>query len=249
MIKLARTVPPEYLTSEKVKTLTDKFKVDSSPVWNHKSIKSTLLSMSSYKCCYCECKLQTEDSYMEVEHFKCKDFYPDDVVNWSNLLPACKRCNGCKGNIDVIKIPIINPTEDTPSDHLEVGLARLYAVKGSQKGENSIVQLELNCEDRLVINRFKIWDSMLGKLEELQLNLGSLSPKILNVKLKSILTWCQKDRPYSAVLATLLHSSVSYVQIRQYLMDNNIWSDQLSELHDETASLKLGMRRTVLYPD
>ena len=42
------------------------------------------------------------------------DDYPDEVVDWDNLLPSCKRCNTTKGTHDVVTEPIINPFDIDP---------------------------------------------------------------------------------------------------------------------------------------
>ena len=92
MIKLQREPKPEFLTKEKVSDLTAHFKANPKvTVWKHEEIGKILLKSSTNKCAYCECVLQIEDSYMQVEHFKDKDTYPDDVINWDNLLPSCER--------------------------------------------------------------------------------------------------------------------------------------------------------------
>ncbi len=119
MIKLIRPPAPDRLTPETVKELTEEFKSDSNKtVWNKDYIKKALLEMSHNKCCYCECKIDEESKYLEVEHFHPKSIYKDEVVVWDNLLPSCKRCNGRKGDRDTLKEPVINPAADEPKDHL-----------------------------------------------------------------------------------------------------------------------------------
>ena len=109
MIKLERSFPPIFLTSIEVKRLTEEYKTTKNSVWNIVELKKALLETSYGKCAYCECDLTVESKYMEVEHFRDKDSYPDDVVEWLNLLPSCKRCNGAKGTHDTVIEPIVNP--------------------------------------------------------------------------------------------------------------------------------------------
>jgi len=126
MIQLSRITKPKQLTSELQISLTEKFKSEKTSVWNLSFIKESLLKMSNDKCCYCECNINEESKYMEVEHFYCKDLYPNLVLDWDNLLPACKRCNGHKLNHDPKKEPIINPVENNPQNHLLLRNYRLF---------------------------------------------------------------------------------------------------------------------------
>ena len=123
MIKLNRPPKPIYLSPEKELELVEKFKESGSAVWKAADITEPLLEASSKKCAYCECRLQEADSYMEVEHFRHKDEYADNVVDWENLLPSCKRCNTKKGTHDVVREPIVNPFDETPGDHLQLDIA------------------------------------------------------------------------------------------------------------------------------
>jgi uncharacterized protein (TIGR02646 family) len=119
MIKLKRPPAPAELSQEEVNRLTDEFKRNpDKPVWKKDFITKVLLEMSHGKCCYCECKIDEESKYMEVEHFHPKNQYKDEVVLWDNLLPSCKKCNIRKKEHDTIKEPIVNPAEDEPKEHL-----------------------------------------------------------------------------------------------------------------------------------
>src|SRR5437868_15151041 len=93
MIRLTRPPSPAELTQQVQQELTALFKADGKVVWDRGFIKDTLRLMSSGKCSYCECSLGEESKYLEVEHFADKHSYPDQVVDWLNLLPACKHCN------------------------------------------------------------------------------------------------------------------------------------------------------------
>lgn len=125
MIKLKCANPPTYLSYQKKQDLTDKYKTHGTNVWNKKEIKDALLRISHDKCAYCECEIGSAAGYLEVEHFIAKSIDPDKVLEWENLLPSCKSCNGKKGSHDVIAEPIINPYKDEPKNHLSFIHARL----------------------------------------------------------------------------------------------------------------------------
>ena len=96
MIKLDRTPKPVELTTALQVALTDEFKLTGKSVWNIDFIKKALLGFSNDKCCYCEANINEESKYLEVEHFHHKDTYKEEVLEWENLLPSCKKCNGTK---------------------------------------------------------------------------------------------------------------------------------------------------------
>ena len=93
MIQLQAKPRPPQLTDDLVAQLTADFKATQNAVWNKLYIKTALLEISHGKCCYCECNIKEESKYMEVEHFYAKSIYPEEVLDWRFLLPACKRCN------------------------------------------------------------------------------------------------------------------------------------------------------------
>lgn len=82
MIHIERTGKPEELTDDVVKQKTELYKNDhSKTVWKEKYIYDALMAMSYNKCCYCECLLNEESKYMEIEHFHDKSSYPEEVEN------------------------------------------------------------------------------------------------------------------------------------------------------------------------
>ncbi|MEQ4987722.1 HNH endonuclease [Proteus sp. fly-1089] len=236
MIKLEKGNKPEYLTDDKVKELTDSFKMDKKKtVWKNDKISESLLKSSSFKCAYCECELQQEDSYMQVEHFKDKDTYPDDVVNWDNLLPSCSRCNRKKWTLDVVTYPIINPYIDNPKNHLRQQAFRLYGT--DLKGKTTITKLFLNDDERIVYPRFLASNEISKQLTELM----SLSENLDELRngITRILLSCQKNKPYSAFVACALHSNQDYIFLKKTLEDNNLWDTDLVKLHHNSNALAL----------
>ena len=154
MIKLERCGKPKELTEALEDELTQTYKETGKSVWDKSYIKKALLQFSHNKCCYCEAIIKEESKFMEVDHFYCKSLYPDKVVEWANLLPSCKKCNGQKRNHDVGEFPIINPTVDNPQDYLYFEDYRYKSKDKNTKGQKTINVLNLNDIDRFVaLNR------------------------------------------------------------------------------------------------
>ena len=240
MIKINRCSPPDYLTSNKVLELTDKFKSEHKNVWAHKCIKNTLMSMSYNKCAYCEVKLGERGCYLEVEHFKDKHTYPDDVVNWDNLLPSFNNRNTSKSTHDVVNEPIINPCDIDPRQHLYF---QNYRLKGkTDLGDLSIETLDLNNRKHLVFPRCEVGDKLSERIEELNRSYSisnDREKRKLVRTIKAILEECQADSLFSALSASVVLMSDEYSKLKNKMVSDSLWNDELGELERKSKDLVL----------
>ena len=62
-------------------------------------ISGALLAITHGKCIYCESTLGVT-SELNIEHYIAKSVRPEIAFEWTNLLPACRLCNGEKGEAD-----------------------------------------------------------------------------------------------------------------------------------------------------
>jgi len=244
MIKLERRFHPLCLNPSETTRLTKIFKEKSTSVWNFNDLKSALLETSFGKCAYCECDLTKESKYMEVEHFLDKDTYPNEVVNWQNLLPSCKRCNGSKGSHNVVKTPIIDPYTSDPRHHLQFRFYRFRAK--TNIGLETIGAVDLNNSDRAVMVRFEIGERLhetllkaRERLEAYKANLSTRTKNLLIATIKSVLTECQCFAEYSATTATVLHSDSEYGYIKTEMCNLGLWDSELTDLDSASSLLKL----------
>ncbi|MEZ4805811.1 MAG: HNH endonuclease [Bacteroidia bacterium] len=244
MIKLDRNYKPSELTEHFVIEYTKKFKEDKRNVWNIPWLKAALLKISYGKCCYCECSLGEESKYMEVEHFEDKEHNPEKVLEWENLLPSCKRCNASKGTHNVIHEPIINPFKIDPRNELYF---RLYRIKGkSPIGISTEEVLNLNDTERAVKKRFEVGEELEKQLETCKERLERYQQdqsqkrknKLVNM-VRELLKECQPDAIYSATCATILLSSHLYYEIKDYMAANEMWDNELEQLHKLSICLTL----------
>ena len=239
MIKLEQIEKPKQLTIAKQKDFTEKFKTTRKNVWNRIYIKEQLLKMSHNKCCYCEIKLNIASNYVEVEHFLPKKEYKDLVVDWENLLPSCKRCNGQKGEHDTKNEPIINPTIQNPKEHLFVKDYRLYTKNNSKIGKTTIDLLLLNDFDRLVTPRFTIGNDINEKLDDILDLLNDYTSgvnksvkrknKIIE-RLQNIMKQAIPKAQFSAICSTIILTSPTYKKIKQELTNLNLWNNNFKKL-------------------
>lgn len=105
--------------------------------------KSALEAASYGKCMYCESRV-TATYFGDVEHIKPKALFPQFEFDWDNLGFVCARCNNAKRDKWEDATPFLNPYEEDPSEHLcHVG-AFVYEVNGSERGEYTWMQVDLN---------------------------------------------------------------------------------------------------------
>ncbi|HHT4298683.1 TPA: HNH endonuclease [Citrobacter werkmanii] len=241
MIKLERNFTPDFFTRMDLESLTQDFKDNGTSVWHHPEIKAACLKLSHGKCAFCEVKLDEASTYNEVEHFKDKKKFPDDVIRWENLLPSCRHCNGSKQRHNVVLEPIINPCNDLPSEHLYM---KGYRVKGrTVLGIQTVDVLNFNHREHKFIPRCKagevIESSIDDAIEKLNFYLANPSTRRKNILMnlvEAILNECQKTAPFSAVSASMLHRSVEYAQLRESMQIRRLWTDYMQELHEDSLS-------------
>ncbi|OQP99823.1 HNH endonuclease [Vibrio campbellii] len=246
MIKLQRPPKPEELTEAVVLTLTNEFKQTGKSVWSKDYIKQPLLAMSSDKCAFCETKITEESKYLEVEHFHHKDLYKDEVVEWANLLPSCKKCNGTKGDHDTKVEPIINPCVQDPREHLQIWR---YRLKGKTSlGKMTVSVLNLNEPDRLVLKRFQIGNALQDKLEEYHqlvddvingIQTSTLRKNRIKNGVKGILSNGLKDKEYAATYSTVLITEPEFISLKSKMNSCNLWTQEHSSLEIELSNYTL----------
>ncbi|ASA26336.1 HNH endonuclease [Paenibacillus donghaensis] len=244
MIKVERSEAPAKLTAEKVKELTEEYKKTEKNVWNQDYIKKALLDMSNNKCIFCECRLGEESKYIEVEHFHPKSKYPEEVVEWENLLPICKRCNGLKRDHDTKLEPIINPTLIDPRKHLTIKKFRFFSK--DDLGKKTISVLCLNDSDRLFLPRVKIGDAIssildsLGKwVDKIKFDHSVEDQNELISKMYNLLKSCQPNAEYSTICSYALFEDDNYYEIKNFMQQVKIWDEDLSRLETNCLNYSL----------
>ena len=248
MIKLTLIDRPVKLTDEVCQQLTDKYKADKSSVWNKDYIKEALLKMTKNKCAYSEAPLNENGTYMEIDHFRCKEKYPKKVVEWGNLLPSCKTCNVTKGDWDVeVDGAIINPLEDNPSDFLFVKSLRFYPKNNNEKGQNTIDRLDLNNKNQFEIPRAKVYFEIVNNLEIVvdKLSGDDTKKKEKNSinRIKQYLKGAFPENIYSAVLATSILESEEYKNMKDIVASKGLWDADFDEIERTLNSIALFKNR------
>ena len=179
---------------------------------------------------------------MEIDHFKHKDKYKDDVVRWGNLLPSCKKCNTTKHDHDVVSDPIVNPLVDEPKDYMYVKAFRFY--KRDEIGQRTIETLALNDKLHFIDPRSKMGFDIADHLESLyeKLKADNTDRKRRNTlsNIKSTLESCGPEYEYSAVVSTfILYEFDTYQDMEFYLRNEGLWDSELDNIKSKLQAIAM----------
>lgn len=238
MIKLHRIDKPIELTKELELQLKQDYLTDpKKSVWNKPFIKESLTLMGHGKCCYCETSIIERGTYMEVEHFLPKKIYPEKVIDWNNLLPSCKTCNGNKSDFDPQESPIINPTVEEPNEHIWFDKYFFKAI--DIMGQNTIEVIDLNEIDRLMVARMKVAEAARKKLRSLNEDISAIDSltsqrkkTMLRNSYLKLLKRTEPDQRFSATIATILVTDEAYTESKEALLKQELWTDEHSKLDE-----------------
>jgi len=170
---------PDYFNQAKKKVSTPKVK----EAWDDNNIRNIrrslrehiLLHEQNLLCAYCEKEIDAEPKNSNIDHFKTRHLYPNDTLEYRNLLVSCNSkisCSHIKDNYRLRKedyTKIINPIDENPNDYFEYGFAGDILIKNDLsleqkiKAEFSIEIFNLNHKS-LIDNRKIIAESLMACL-------------------------------------------------------------------------------------
>lgn len=132
--------------------IPDNLKNEAVNKYRHKDIKEAVIDTTKGKCIFCEAYIEDVD-YPNIEHFFPKSLHPKYTFKWSNLFPACRKCNIPKGNFDTKVEPFIHPQKDNPEDFFTYNELKIQISSSApdyMKAKNTIDKCKL---DRITLCR------------------------------------------------------------------------------------------------
>ena len=173
------------------------------------------------KCAFCESHM-AHVAPAQIEHYRPKKHFPEDMFNWENWLLSCGQCNTKKGQRRDFLEPncdgrrcLLNPAEDDPLDDLHFKNQMIFG--DSRRGTETIRITKLSR------------DALNKKREEwlviirLVLQLTAFEETLQQAR--NFLIWAmQDDAPYAAmtrcylaertpILASSLHPIVTFEDV------------------------------------
>jgi len=116
-------------------------------------------------CAYCEKQISYNQNKSNIDHFKTRNLFPQETLNYNNLLVSCNRKDTCSTFKDKnIKCKseydsIINPVIEDPNDFFDyLPTGEIVAKKFDPKAEYTIKAFNLGTieADKLVQSRKQI---------------------------------------------------------------------------------------------
>ncbi len=175
------------------------------------ALRKSLVDEQRGLCCYCMSRLRATNNHMKVEHWHCRSGYPNEQLDYRNLLGAClgnqgfrsadQHCDTMKGNRDLS----VNPA------HPACDIERMIRFLGDGRIEADNEQLDRDLNEilnlnwhRLVTNRKAVLDSFKQRLGR-----GKLDPA------KELLKWDGTQagflQPFSQVVVYWLRKRLNLV--------------------------------------
>ena len=121
-----------------------------------------LLEEQNMVCAYCEQEIESDGNSSNTDHFKTRNLFPKETLNYENLLVSCKNKSHCEYIKDKFGLnisdytKIINPVLEDPDSFFEYGIAGDILVK------NGLTNLE-NEKAKFTIKVFRLDDISLEK--------------------------------------------------------------------------------------
>jgi len=161
--------------------------------------KEALRQSTSGKCMYCESKI-VHNSFAHVEHIKPKSKFPELEFVWENHGYSCQSCNTKKWQKYDEATPFIDPYNENPENHLVFIGFIIYPKQGSERGEYSIKELQLN--------RAGLIERRKERLDKFNIMIKAafrtLNESLKNQAIAEIKAEAKKDKEYSAMIKNIL---------------------------------------------
>ena len=151
-------------------------------------LRNALIAEQRGLCCYCMGRIRPEPAFMKIEHWRCQAHYPDEQLNYQNVLGACRgrfgrgygqpaslqHCDTRKGDRGLEWNPA------NPAHHIETRLR--YELDGSIHAEDAEFDDQLNDVLNLNLpvlknNRKHILDAVLKWWERERARIGGPVPR------------------------------------------------------------------------
>ncbi len=173
--------------------------------YKHPTNKEALRQASSDKCMYCESKISHID-FAHVEHIKPKagGRFPELEFVWENLGYACPKCNNSKGDEYDENTPYLDPYSEDPQEHLFGSGAFLFPRNGSERGQMTIGDIDLNRNDLLEKRQARITEFITA----MNACYRTANHRLRDIALAALRREASADREYSMIVGTVLDSAM-----------------------------------------
>ena len=172
--------------------------------YKYRENKQALRHASHDKCMYCESKISHID-YAHVEHIKPKadNKFPELKFDWDNLGYSCPKCNNAKSDKYDINTPFIDPYAENPEEYIFVFGSLLFPRNGSERGDLTISEIELNRGDLIEKRQTRI-DNI---TKTLKVCFRTNNDDLRNNAMESLRVEGNADKEYSLVVNAFIKAN------------------------------------------
>ena len=167
--------------------------------YKHLDNKTVLKEAGFDKCMYCESKV-SHIYFGDIEHIKPKDKFSSLEFNWDNLGYVCAKCNNCKLNKFHENTPYINPYDEEPNNYIIALGPFLKQKRGSERGELTILDIDLNRTELIERRKEKI-DKLVKSID---VCFRTSNEILKNNALEELKKEAEQDKEYSLCVKYLL---------------------------------------------
>lgn len=166
--------------------------------YKHRDNKKALENASFRKCMYCESEVSSI-YFGDIEHIKPKSKFPELEYVWPNLGFVCAKCNNSKLDKYNEELPYLNPYDEDPEEHIVFGGSMAMHKLGSERGEVTILDIDLN-RPELLEQRSNRYESI-RKIIDRCFRSNSV---LRDLALEEIKKEAEHDKEFSAMVKVLL---------------------------------------------
>ena len=184
---------------------SDKKRPDHSK-YAHRQVRDSLNAMSFRKCFYCERTLKGIPQ--EVDHFVEVAERKDLAYEWDNLYLACDNCNNKQPNRSIPVNKVLDPCQHSDEEiqqHLTFESEIIRSKHDSEMGRRTSQKYRLDTDqlDLLRLREIKRFYEVLTRINK---NIQVEKRGMSNQEREVLLSFQQRDRPFSLMFSNLLKS-------------------------------------------
>lgn len=165
------------------------------PTATKNTIRTQLIEEQGYLCAYCMQRIENDGQKTKIEHWQCQDNYPEQQLDYSNILLVCMGNQGCDSEeqyCDTRKAKQELHCHPAKTEHLHLLKTLFYLGDGTIKSSDTVLDNDLN--EVLNLNYSRLKRNRYFVLKNLMESLNRKEGKRTAPEIQRLLDkWQQKD--------------------------------------------------------
>lgn len=166
------------------------------PTATKNTIRTQLIKEQGYLCAYCMQRIENDGQKTKIEHWQCQDNYPEEQLDYNNILLACMGNEGCDSedqHCDTRKAKQELHCHPAKREHQYLLNTLCYLSNGEIKSSDITLNGDLN--DVLNLNYARLKDNRKAVLNALMKSLNQQFGSRTLIEFQNLLNkWQRKDK-------------------------------------------------------